>query len=157
MAQRLNLPPCGYGSLLSCSRRTSWWFLFVFPRSPLPVVSESAGPSRWAAEAGAKECPSSFVVEAMGEPDVWGAVTWQISLSGIQIGESAPWGKIQACPRPLLSNGSGPLRCAERRFFHLTRGFVLCCSGLQCRSIAVTPNELVFRLFITKRACCRIW
>ena len=135
---------------MSCPRRTSWWFPFVLPGSPLPVVSESAGPSRWAAEAGAEACPSSFVVEAMGEPDVWGTATWRISLSGIQIGYSAPWGKIQAHPRPLVSNGSGPLHCPERRFFHLTRGFVLCCSGLQCRSIAVTPNESVFRLFITK-------
>ena len=78
----------------------------------MPVVSESAGPSRWAAEAGAEECPS-FVVEAMGEPDVWGTATWRISLSGIQIGYSAPWGKIKAHPRPLVSNGSGPLHCPE--------------------------------------------
>ena len=81
----------------------------------------------------------------------------RISLSGIQIGDSAPWGKIQAHPGPLVSNGSGPLHCPERRVFHSTRGFVLCCSGLQYRSIAVTPNESVFRLYITKRACCRIW
>ena len=31
---------------------------------------------RTAAAAGAEECPSSFVIEAMGEPDVWGTVTW---------------------------------------------------------------------------------
>ena len=36
-----------------------------------------------AAVAGAEECPSSFVMEAMGEPDVWGTATWCISLSGI--------------------------------------------------------------------------
>ena len=29
----------------------------------------------------------SFLVEAMRELDVWGTVTWRISLSGIQIGE----------------------------------------------------------------------
>ena len=124
---------------------------FVLPGSLLPVVSEFAGPSRWAAEAGSEECPSSFVVEAMGEPDVWGTATWRISLSRTQIGDSAPWGKIQAHPWPLVSNGSGPFHCPERRSFYLTRGFVLCCSGLQCQSIAVTPNESVFRLFITKQ------
>ena len=100
-------------------------------------------------EAGAEECPSS-VVEATGDPDVWGTATWRISLSETQIGYSAPWGKIQAHPWPLVSNGSGSLHCSERRFFHLTRGFVLCCSGLQCWSIAVTPNESVFRLYIKK-------
>ena len=31
----------------------------------------------------AEECPSSFVIEAMGEPDVWGTATWRISLSRI--------------------------------------------------------------------------
>ena len=25
---------------------------------------------------GAEECPSSFVIEAMGEPAVWGTATW---------------------------------------------------------------------------------
>ena len=135
---------------MSCPRRTSWWFPFVLPGSPLLVVSLSAGPSRWAAEARAEECPSSFVVEAVREPDVWGTATWRISLSRTQIGDSALWGKIQAYPQPLVSNGSGPFHCPERRSFYLTRGFVLCCFGVQCLSIAVTPNESVFRLFITK-------
>ena len=40
------------------------------------VILESDGLFRWAAEAGGEECLSSFVVEAMGELDVWGAVTW---------------------------------------------------------------------------------
>ena len=31
--------------------------------------------------AGAEECPSSFVIKAMGEPDVWGTAIWRISLS----------------------------------------------------------------------------
>ena len=31
----------------------------------------------------AEECPSSFVIEAMGELDVWGTATWRISLSRI--------------------------------------------------------------------------
>ena len=132
-AQRLHLPPCGYGGLLSCQRRTSWWFPFGLPGSPLTVVSESAGPSRWAAEARSEDCPSSFVVETMGEPDVWGTATWRISLSRTQIGDSAPWGKTQAHSRPLVSNGAGRFHCPERRSFYLTRVFVLCCSGLQCR------------------------
>ena len=34
-----------------------------------------------------------------------------ISLSGIQIGESASCGKIQTHPRPLVNNGSGPFHC----------------------------------------------
>ena len=49
-----------------------------------------AGPARGsnarllcAAAAGAEECPSAFVIEAMGEPDVWGTATWRISLSRI--------------------------------------------------------------------------
>ena len=29
-----------------------------------------------ATAAGVEECPSSFVIEAMGEPDVWGTATW---------------------------------------------------------------------------------
>ena len=44
-------------------------------------------------------------------------------LSGTQIGESASSGKIQAHPRPLVNNGSGPFHCPERRSFHLTNGF----------------------------------
>ena len=31
----------------------------------------------------AEECPSSFVIEAMGEPDVWGTAAWRINLSQI--------------------------------------------------------------------------
>ena len=49
---------------------------FVLPGSPLLVVLESAGLPRWVAKAGAEECPSSFVIEAMGELDVWGPATW---------------------------------------------------------------------------------
>ena len=37
--------------------------------------------------------------------------------------------KIQAHPRPLVNNGSGPFHCLERRSFHFTNGFVSCCSG----------------------------
>ena len=47
-----------------------------------------------AVAAGEEECPSSFVIEAMGELDVLGTVTWRISLSGIQISESESCGKI---------------------------------------------------------------
>ena len=48
----------------------------VLSGSPLPVDLESAGLSRWVVEAGAEECSSSFVVEAMGEPGAQGTVTW---------------------------------------------------------------------------------
>ena len=67
---------------------------------------------------------SFFAVEAMEEPSAWGTVTW-ISLSGIQIGESASCGKIQAHPRPLVNNGSGHLHCLERKSFHFTNGLCL--------------------------------
>src|SRR5574340_52988 len=77
-------------------------------------------------------------------------------LSGTQIGEFASCGKIQAHPRPLVNNGSGPFHCPERRFFHLTNGFAFNCSGHQWRSIAVVPAETAFKIFITKRACCKI-
>ena len=77
-------------------------------------------------------------------------------LSGTQIGESASCGKIQAHPRPLINNGSGPFHCPERRSFHLTNGFAFNCSGHQWRSIAVVPAESAFKIFITKRACCKI-
>ena len=95
--------------------------------------------------AGAEECPSSFVIETMGEPDVWATVTWWISLSGIWIGETVSCGKIQARLRLLVNNGSGPFHCLEKRSFHFTKGFVF-----------VVPDESAFRLFITKRACCKM-
>ena len=39
----------------------------------------------------------SFLVEAMRELDVWGTVTWRISLSGIQTGEvESFWVPVQA-------------------------------------------------------------
>ena len=47
-----------------------------FLGSLLLVVLESAGLSRWAAEAGAEECSFSFVVEVMGKPSAQGTVTW---------------------------------------------------------------------------------
>lgn len=122
----------------------------------MSVVLGSAGLSRWAAEAGAEEWPSS-VVEAMGEPGAWGAATWWISLSRIQIRESASCGKIQAYPQLLVNNESGPLHYPERRSFHFTNGFLFCCSGYQWWSIAVVSDKSAFRLFITKRACWRIW
>ena len=62
-------------------------------------------------------------------------------LSGTQIGESASSGKIQAHPRPLVNNGSGPFHCPERRSFHLTNGFAFNCSRHQGRSIAVVPSR----------------
>ena len=102
---------------MSCPRRTSWWFPFVLPGSPLPVVSESAGPSRWAAEAGAEECP--FVVEAMREPMSGGLRHGESVCSGsrlLLIGYSAPWGEIQAHPQLLVSNGSGPLHFLKEGF-----------------------------------------
>ena len=103
-----------------------------------------------------EEVPSFFGVMAAGESDIRGAETWRINLSGTQIGESASCGKIQAYPRPLVNNGSGPFHCPERRSLHLTNGFAFNCSGNQWRSIAVVPAESVFKIFITKRACCKI-
>ena len=47
-----------------------------FLGSLLLVVLESAGFSKWAAEAGAEECRFSFVVEEMGEPSALETVTW---------------------------------------------------------------------------------
>ena len=52
-------------------------------------------------------------------------------LSGTQIGESASSGKIQAHPRPLVNNGSGPSHCPEKRSFHLNNGFAFNCSRHQ--------------------------
>ena len=72
--------------------------------------------------------------EAIGELDAWGTATWRICLSGIQSGESVSCGKLQAHPRPLVNNGSGPFHCPERRSFHFTNSFAFC---------------------ITKRACCK--
>ena len=48
--------------------------------APAARLVQAAAPDtrlfRAAAAAGAEECPSSFVIEAMGEPDVWGTGTW---------------------------------------------------------------------------------
>ena len=48
---------------------------------------QPAAPDVWlfhaASVAGAEECPSSIVIEAMGELDVWGSATWRINLSWI--------------------------------------------------------------------------
>ena len=59
------------------------------PMAPGTQLFHEAGVVAWA-----EECPSSFVIEAMGELDVLGTVTWRISLSGIQISESESCGKI---------------------------------------------------------------
>ena len=57
---------------------------------------------------------------------------------GLQHGESACPGsklenlhpvEIQAHPRPLVNNGSGPFHCPESRSFHLTNGFVFVVPG----------------------------
>ena len=45
-------------------------------RLVLPVAPDAWPFRSVAAAAGAEECPSSFVIEAMGEPDVWGTATW---------------------------------------------------------------------------------
>ena len=103
-----------------------------------------------------EEVPFFFEVMAARESGIRGAETWRINLSGTQIGESASCGKMQAYPRPLVNNGSGPFHCPERRSFHLTNGFAFNCSGHQWRSIAIVPAESVFKIFITKRACCKI-
>ena len=51
----------------------------------------------------------------------------------------------------------GPFHCPERRSLHFTNGFALNCSGHQWRSIAIVPAESAFKIFITKRACFKIW
>ena len=97
---------------MRCPRRTSWWFPLVLPGSPLPVVSLFAGPSRWAAEARAEECPSSFVVEAMGEPDVWGTATWPVSVEsacpGSKLATQHPGGKYKHTLGRWLVTGQDP-------------------------------------------------
>ena len=65
-----------------------------------------------------------FVVVAVEEPGAWGTATWKISLSGIQIGDTASWGKIQAHPLPQVSSIAGPFH-SPARSFHLTRGRVI--------------------------------
>ena len=68
--------------------------------APEARLAPPTAPGAWlfcavaAVAAGEEECPSSFVIEAMGELDVLGTVTWRISLSGIQISESESCGKI---------------------------------------------------------------
>ena len=59
-----------------------------------------------AAAAGAEECPSK---------------QWGISLSRIQIGESASCGKIQTHPLPQVSSITGPFHSLVRRYFSLNR------------------------------------
>ena len=88
----------------------------------LPGLAESAE---------IEEASSFFWVMAVGESGIQGAVTWRINLSGTQIGESVSCGKIQAYPRPLLNNGSGPFHSPERRSLHFTNGFAFNCSGHQ--------------------------
>ena len=142
-----------------CEVETSAWCADPFlahPGSPMSVVPTPAAFPMLVGGAKAEEVPSFFGVAVAGESGIQGAETWRINLSGTQIGESASCGKMQAYPRPLVSNGSGPFHCPERRFFHLTNGFAFNSSGHQWRSIAVVPAESAFKIFITKRACCKI-
>ena len=142
-----------------CEVETSAWWADPFlahPGSPMSVVPTPAAFPLLVGGAKAEEVPSFFGVAVAGESGIQGAETWRINLSGTQIGKSASCGKMQAYPRPLVSNGSGPFHCPERRFFHLTNGFAFNSSGHQWRSIAVVPAESAFKIFITKRACCKI-
>ena len=134
-----------------------WWvgpfavhlgsLMSVVPRSAaLPILVD--GVEVW-------EASSFSGVMAAEESGIWGAETWRISLSGTQIRESASCGKI-AYPRQLVNNGSGPFHCPGSRSLHFTSGFAFDCSRHQWRSIAVFLDESAFKLFITKRACCKI-
>ena len=101
------------------------------PGSPMSVVRRSAVLPGLAESAEIEEASSFFWVMAVGESGIQGAVTWRINLSGTQIGESVSCGKIQAYPRPLVNNGSGPFHCPERRSLHFTNGSAFNCSGHQ--------------------------
>lgn len=130
--------------------------LLAYPGSPMSAVLGSAA-FPVLEEGAEEEGVSSFLeIAVAGDSDIRGAETWRISLSGTQIGASASCGKTQAYPRPLVNKGSGPFHCPERRSLHFTNGFAFNCSGHQWRSIAVFPDESVFKLFITKRACFKI-
>ena len=115
---------------------------------------EVSGISRIGRGSGGRGSPFLFWGRSSGGIGCLGAATWRISLSGTQIGESASCWKTQAYPWPLVNNGSGPLHCPERRSFHFTSSFAFCCSGHQWWSSA---GKSTFKLFITKRACCKIW
>ena len=58
-----------------------------------------------------EEASSFLGVEAAGKSGIWGAETWQINLSGTQIGKSASCGNIQAYPWLLV--GTFPLSGEE--------------------------------------------
>ena len=111
----------------------TWWVdpFLAHPGSPMSVVPTPAAFPMLAGAVKAEEVPSFFRVAAAGESSIRGAETWRINLSGTQIGESSSCGKIQAYPRPLVNNGSGPFHCPERRSFHLTNGFAFNCSRHQ--------------------------
>ena len=131
--------------------------LLAHPGSLVSVVSRTVGRPILAEEVDVEEAPSFFVVMAVEEPGVWEAVTWWISLLRTQIRESVSCGKTQAYPRLLVNTGSGPFHCLERRSFNFTSGFAFCCSEHRWWSIAVVPDKPTLKLFITKRACCKIW
>ena len=117
-----------------CEAETSAWWADPFlahQGSPKSVVPMSVAFPVLAEGAEAEEVSFFLGVVAAGESGIRGAETWQINRSGTQIGESASCGKIQAYPRLLVNNGSGPFHCVERRSFHFTNGFALNCSGQQ--------------------------
>ena len=88
-------------------------------------------------------------------------VSWDwtcgISLSGIQTGEVESCGNTQAYPVPQVNSTSGPFHSPVRKSFHLTRGWVVAPSGIQCLIIAVCPCVSTFKWLITNKAWCRIW
>lgn len=63
----------------------------------------------------------------------------------------------QAYHRLLVISGSGPFHCPQRRSFHLTKGFMTLCCGVQCQNMAVWPNKSALRLCSTKTACSNTW
>ena len=96
--------------------------------------SSQAGPAHGSWRA-AVPCARLFPAAAMAGAEECPSMQWGISLSGIQIGESATCGKIQAQPRPLINNGLGPFHCPERRSFRFTNGFAFNCSGTNGKAL----------------------
>ena len=77
--------------------------------------------------------------------------------SWVQTGEVEFCGNTQAYPLPQVSSISGPFHSPVRRSFHLTRGWVIAPSGVQCLIIAVCPCVSTLKWLITNKAWCKTW
>lgn len=72
------------------------------------------------------------------------------------LGESASCGKMsQAYPWPLVNNGSGPFHCLERGPSILLVVLHSVAPGTNGEALQFS-DESAFKLFITKKACCKI-